>query len=381
MQYQREFLIQALIHVCRSFQYSTIRFAAARFMTVCFWLGAVAGLTPPAMGAQLVAHWTLDETASPYLDTSGNDAALVQDLQTATPTNGPGVVCTAAGLNWKQAPGLATRLTVTNPAVQTDSFGFSFWLRPVYLDLDNNLIAKEMPYTSAVSGSQRIAWQLRISETKYGGTAPLELIVRGNNPTNGSFFGNVLSTASIPLSTNSGTWFHVAGGYDAFSGNLSLFVNGVQSLATNGVPGARSSDGSPFDVGSVRNGSDFVASAPSLAFIDDLQIYNGPLAASDVAILIANPGQVSESYVITALSCPSATGDLTVTFNSTNTAVYNIEASTNLANFVPVATPIAVSEATTVTIPKANLDEAFGSTARPNVFFRINRLVITNSCD
>jgi Concanavalin A-like lectin/glucanases superfamily len=363
------------------FQYSTMRFAASRFITVCLCLRAVAGLMPAAIGAQLVAHWTLDETASPYLDSSGNGAALLQDVQTATSTNGPGVVCLAAGLNWNQVPGVATRLTVTNPAVQTDSFGFSFWLRPVYLDLNNNLIAKEMPYTSAVNGSQRIAWQLRISGTNLGGTAPLELIVRGNNPTNGSFFGNVLSTVSVPLSTNSGTWFHVAGGYDAFSGNLSLFVNGVQSLATNGVPGAHSSDGSPFDVGSVRNGSDFVASAPSLAFIDDLQLYNGPLAASDVAILMANPGQVSESYVITALSSPSAAGDLTITFNSTNTAVYNIEASTNLANFVPVATPIAVSDATTVTIPKANLDGAFGATVRPNVFFRIHRLVITNSCD
>ena len=358
-----------------------MRFATSRFITVCFWLGAVAGLMPAAIGAQLVAHWTLDETASPYLDSSGNGAALLQDVQTATSTNGPGVVCIAAGLNWHQVPGVATRLTVTNPAVQTDSFGFSFWLRPVYLDLNNNLIAKEMPYTSAVNGSQRIAWQMRISGTNLGGTAPLELIVRGNNPTNGSFFGNVLSTVSVPLSTNSGTWFHVAGGYDAFSGNLSLFVNGVQSLATNGVPGAQSSDGSPFDVGSVRNGSDFVASAPSLAFIDDLQLYNGPLAASDVAILMANPGQVSESYVITALSSPGAAGDLTITFNSTNTAVYNIEASTDLANFVPVATPIAVSNATTVTIPKANLDGVFGATVRPNVFFRIHRLVITNSCD
>ena len=209
----------------------------------------------------------------------------------------------------------------------------------------------------------------------------MELIVRGNNPTNGSFFGNVLSEVSVPLSTNSGTWFHVAGGYDAFGGNLSLFVNGVQSLANNGVPGAHSSDGSPFDVGSVRNGSELVASAPSLAFIDDLQLYNGPLAASDVAILMANPGQVSESYVITALSSPGTAGDVTITFNSTNTALYDIEASTNLANFIPVATPIAVSDSTTVTIPKANLDGVFGATARPNVFFRINRLVITNSCD
>ena len=148
-----------------SCQYSKIRFATSRFIIVCFWLGAVAGLMPVVMGTQLVARWTFDETASPYLDSSGNGAALVQDLQTATPTNGPGIVCTAVGLNWNQVSGVATRLTVTNPAVQTDCFGFSFWLRPVHLDLNNNLIAKEMPYTLAVSGSQRIAWQLRISGT------------------------------------------------------------------------------------------------------------------------------------------------------------------------------------------------------------------------
>jgi hypothetical protein len=368
-----------------SCSFSSLRLCAVArlsgFIAVCICLGVVAGLPPATMAATLVAHWTLDENVSPYSDCSADGATLVQDAQTAIATNGVGIVGPAAGLNWKQVPGVATRLTVTNAALQTDSFGFSFWLRPVYLGLNNNLIAKEMPYTTAVSGSQRISWQLRVSGTNWGGATPLELVVRGNNPTNGNFFGNVLSTIGVPFSTNSGAWYHVAGGYDAGSGNLSLYVNGVQSLATNGIPGAQSSDGSPFDVGSVRNGSDFVAYAPSLAFMDDLQLYNGPLAASDVAALLADPGHACESCIITAFTCQNTAGDLTITFNSTNSALYNVEASTNLADFVPVASPIAVGDSTTVTIPKSSLDGAFGPATRPNLFFRINRLVVTNSCN
>jgi hypothetical protein len=283
-------------------------------------------------------------------------------------------------LSWQQVQGISTRLSTTNAAVQTDSFGFSFWLRPVYLDPGNNLIAKEMPSTAVVSGSQQISWQVRISETNSGGNAPLEFIVRGNNPANRNFFGNVLSAISVPLYTNEGNWFYVAGGYNAATGCLSLFVNGLESVATNGIAGAQSSDGSPFDVGSVKNGSNFVTPGASV-YLDDVQLYNGPLTASDVAFLMANPGCASQSFIINSLSGPDTNGDLSITFNSTNTAMYNIQASTDLTTFISVATPIAVSDVTTVSIPGSSLNGAFGKAYPPNLYFRVSQLVISNSCD
>lgn len=352
----------------------------SRVIAIGFCFVTIAGLSPAVLAAKLIAYWTYDETGPPFLDSTGNAAALVQDPQTTPPITGPGIVAAATGLNWTQVPGISTRLYTTNAALQTDSFGFSFWLRPVYLDTNDNLIAKEMPYTIAVSGSQRIAWQVRLSETNAGGTAPLEFVIRGNNPTNGNFFGSVLSATNIPLFTNVSNWFHIAGGYDATSGYLTLFVNGLQSIATNSLAGAQSSEGSPFDVGSVKNGPDFVANAP-LAYLDDLQLYDAPLTSSDVAFLMSNPGHASQQYIITGLSTPESNGDMVITFNSTNTAVYNVEASTNLTTFVPVATPIAVGDVTTITIPKSSLDEAFGATIRSALYFRVSQLVISNTCN
>jgi len=350
------------------------------YVAVCLVFCAISVLTPTALAGKLVAHWTFDESGPPFSDTSGNSATLTLDPLTTAPLTGPGIVAAGTQLNWKQVPGTSTRLSSANAALQTDNFGFSFWLRPVYLDPGDNLIAKEMPATTAVSGSQRISWQVRISETNSNGSSPLEFVVRGNNPAIGNFFGNVLSAVSVPLFTNNANWFHVAGGYDTATGNLTLFVNGQESEATNSVAGARSSDGSPFDVGSVKNGANYVANAP-LVYLDDLQLYNGPLAAPDVAFLMANPGCVSQSFIISSLSGSGTNGNMVITFNSTNTAIYNVEASTDLATFIPVATPIAVGNVTTVTIPKSSLDEAFGAANRSKLYFRVSQLVISNSCD
>ncbi|HEV2330763.1 MAG TPA: LamG-like jellyroll fold domain-containing protein [Verrucomicrobiae bacterium] len=350
------------------------------YVAVCLVFCAISVLTPAVLAEKLVAHWTFDESGPPFSDSSGNSATLTLDPLTTAPVTGPGIVAAGTLLNWKQVPGTSTRLSSTNAALQTDSFGFSFWLRPVYLDPGNNLIAKEMPATTAVSGSQQISWQVRISQTNSNGSSPLEFVVRGNNPATGNFFGNVLSAVTVPLFTNSANWFHVAGGYDTATGSLTLFVNGLESEATNSVAGAQSSDGSPFDVGSVKNGANYVADAP-LIYLDDLQLYNGPLTAVDVAFLMANPGCVSQSFIISNLSGPDPNGNMVITFNSTNTAIYNVEASIDLSTFIPVATPIAVGNVTTVTIPKSSLDETFGPANRSELYFRVSQLIISNSCD
>lgn len=359
-------------------RYTTFRLSDV--ITICLCFCAVSVVIPAALAGTLVAHWTFDESGPPFSDSSGNSATLTLDPLTTAPLTGPGIVAAGTQLNWKQVPGTSTRLSSTNAALQTDSFGFSFWLRPVYLDPGDNLIAKEMPATTAVSGSQRISWQVRIGETNSNGSSPLEFVVRGNNPANGNFFGNVLSALSVPLFTTNANWFHVAGGYDTATGNLTLFVNGLESEATNSVAGAQGSDGSPFDVGSVKNGSNFVAYAP-LVYIDDLQLYNGPLTPSDVAFLMANPGCVSQSFIISSLSGPDTNGNMVITFNSTNSAVYNVDASTDLTTFIPVATSIAVGNVTTVTISKSRVNETFGAANRSQLYFRVSQLVISNSCD
>src|SRR5205823_2935214 len=97
------------------------------------------------------------------------------------------------------------------------------------------------------------------------------------------------SFVPLPIQATSVQWFHIAGGYDAATGALSLYVNGVEALS-NGVAGAQSSDGSPVVVGTVKNGPDVVAPG-GVGYFDDIQIFDAPLSAADVQALRANPGQ------------------------------------------------------------------------------------------
>jgi hypothetical protein len=266
-------------------------------VVACLAFSAIVGFADSSFAAHLVAYWKLDEAGSQfYADSSWNGIALTQDSDTTVARVAHGINGTAAQLNWQEVPGVSTRLFAQHAALQTDSFGFSLWINPVNLSPNDNLIAKEMPFDNSVPGYSRLAWQVHLGGDNGSGLASLEFIVRGNNRTQGNFFGNVSSAANIPLYADSNDWIHVAGGYDATTGALALFVNGVKYDSNNSSPGAHSSDGSPITIGSVRNGADFVAYAAG-ADIDDVQLYNGPVSASEVAALIANPGGVNSNSV------------------------------------------------------------------------------------
>ena len=341
-------------------------------ISVFFWSWVIAGIVSSASAASLVAHWSLNELASPYPDSGWNGVAMYQDQATTLAISGTGIASSGASLNWQAVPGTSTRLSATNSTLQIDSFGFSFWINPSYLNNSDNFIAKEMPYTTAVSGDHRIAWQVRVSGVNVGGTSPLEFIVRGNNPTNGNFFGNALSTVNVPLFTGTSNWIHIAGGYDASSGALTLYVNGHLSTSTNSVPGAHSSDGSPFDVGTAKNGSNFVVFAAG-TYVDDVQLYDGPLFAADVAFLMANPGQDIRPFTITQLACDSTTGNITATAISTNCLNLNyvVEASTNLVGFTMVTNLMLSGQKTVITLPKSTIDSVFGNGPRCSLFIRM----------
>jgi len=343
---------------------------------------AIAGITPSCLAQNLIAHWPLDEPASPYSDVGLNGITLLQDPTTTTAIAVPGIAGGAAELSWQSVPGTSTRLFATNSALQTDSFGFSFWINPNYLNNGDNFIAKEMPYTTVVSGAQSVAWQVRVGLTNTAGSAPIELIVRGNNPTNSNFYGNVFSTTKLPLFTSSSNWIHIAGGYDTTSGSLTLFVNGVQSTSGNSIPGARSSDGSPFDVGTGKNGANFAVFAAG-ANIDDVQLYNGPLSALDVVFLMANPGQDSRPFYITQMTVDPTSGNITASVISTNSAnmSYVTQVSTNLNGFVAITNVVTLGQATTITLPKSVVDSMFGAGSYSSLFLKIYLLNCFTGCD
>jgi hypothetical protein len=333
--------------------------------------------------SMMVAHWRLDETNAPYRDSGLASNPLILDINTTTASADLGIAGAGTELFWQSVPGISTRLFGTNSTLQTDSFGFSFWVNPIYMNAWDNLIAKEMAYNSGVPTYSRIAWQVHLVADQGNGYAPLEFIVRGDNRANGDFYGNVISTVALPLTTNNptGIWYHVAGGYDAATGGLRIFVNGTETDSGNGVAGAHNSDGSPFDVGTVKNGPDFVFFAAN-TIIDDVQIYNGSLESNDVAYLMANPGTPLGVPTVSQFTASDPNSNVTATFNSFYGQLYAADVSTNASNFL-FATNVTASSTdyTTVTLPKSVIDGIFGSGTRQQLYLRIRLLTKTPDCN
>ena len=293
----------------------------------------MAGVPVWAPAAGVVAHWHLNEDGPPFADAGAQAVALTGDIGTTPALALPGIEGSAALLH-VDSPPTATRLYADPAALPKDSFGFSFWIRPVSINPFDNLLAKEMAFNHGIPNDERMAWQVHI--LNGFGTAAVEFVVRGDDRTAGQFYGAVSSAAVVPLSGLATQWIHIAGGYDAHTGELRLFVDGSESVA-EGTPGATCSDGSPLAVGTAKNGSDIVAYAASTLF-EDLQLYDSPLYAEEVDYLMENPGQaLPGDFFVSSQSISTADGDVTVQFEATSGANYRVEAGTELDGFITVA--------------------------------------------
>lgn len=335
-------------------------------------LALLAGIPGSLQAQNLLAHWTLDlPQGATWPDSSTNNCNLYQDQNTTAAILEPGIAGYSAYLNY-QDPGPSTRLYSTNAALQTDSFGFSFWIQPIYLNDFDNFIIKESGYNNTIPDYAREAWQVHMLGNSGNGTAQIEFIVRGQN---GGFFGVVDSATNLTLYTGYTNWVHIAGGYDATTGDLSLFVNGLEADA-GGTAGAYNSDGSPFDIGTSANGPDYIAFAAG-TYIDDVQLYDSPLSATDVDFLMTNPGYALGSVVpappivISPFSYDAASGDMTLVFNSMSGTNYTIQASTDLIHWSAVSNLTAVASSTTNTLSKSLIDDVLGATPRTQLFLRI----------
>lgn len=262
--------------------------------------GAFAFSTSPLLSAapaRLLAHWTFDEAAPPYASDGPYALTLAQDASTTAAGTLPGLVSAATLVNWV-APGPATRLLCAAPQLQRNSFGFSFWLKPNYLDAFNSILGKEKLVQPLLQPWEKMAWQVQVGPNDGTGNAPLELVVRGAGA---GFYGNVFSDVKLALFQNIDRWIHVAGGYDATTGTLSLFVDGVANFNSSPAnAGAINSDGGALAVGTHKNGSDVVGYGSGAA-IDELQIYDAPLDADEVAFLRANPVRTAATRPVPAL--------------------------------------------------------------------------------
>lgn len=354
-------------------------------MAVCLGLGITGTFTNTSYGQNLLAHWSLDQISSiSWPDSSTNNCTLYQDPNTTTAEIVPGIAGNALFLNWQNPPGTSTHLYATNSALQSDSFGFSFWINPQYLNDFDNLMVKEIQTNSATEtlpGYAQLAWQVHMLGNNGSGAAPIEFVVRGDpayNEGGGDFYGVVQSSTNLPLYTNSVNigWINIAGGYDANLGNLYLYVNGVQSV-DYGTPGATNSDGAPLDIGTGEFGPGNYNTFSATTYIDDVQIYDSPLSQTNVDFLMAHPGltlgQTIPPNIHNFLFDP-VSGNATITFDSASGQSCSVDASTNLATgFITVTNLTASGSSTTVVIPKAILDQTFGATPnRQQVFYRVS---------
>jgi concanavalin A-like lectin/glucanase superfamily protein len=78
--------------------------------------------------------------------------------------------------------------------------------------------------------------------------------------------------------TQSGTWTHLTAVYQASTGDMLLYVNGV--LSATGNSAAHWNAASSFDVGRARWGSAWIDYLP--AAVDDVQVYGRPLFAEEI---------------------------------------------------------------------------------------------------
>jgi fructan beta-fructosidase len=334
-------------------------------------------ISPPAVrsfAGRLVAHWKLDE-AGPWIgDWSGHENNLTHDGTTSAPQKVAGVDGDGLLLSWQENPGVATRLSASGSALQIDSFGFSFWLRPVRLATGENLIAKEMPPTVG-EAFVRMAWQVQVGPDDGSGMAPLELVVRGCDRSRGNFFGSVISSAVVPLSIASDEWMHMAGGYDAGSGGLCLFVNG-EEFSSQGTPGARNSDGSWFNLGSVRNGLDFVAYGAIAAF-DDIQLYDAPLSAYEATYLKTHPGAqfTPDKHLKTTLFQCTPRGGFLIDFQSIPGWHYLVEGSHDLDEFRELSWLVADGPLTREIIGEETMEQVMGGSTLSRFFGHVRALL------
>ncbi len=326
-------------------------------------------LSPMAFGDP-VARWKFEQTTAPFADSGAGSIPLERDTNTTPPVSVTGQTGLGTRLDWQTVPGVGTRLYTYNQAFQTDSFGFSFWMKPALLNGGDNIIGKEMPATVVGPIYSRLAWQVQVMGNDGSGYAPLEFVVRGNNRTLGDFYGSVRSSVRLPLGSAMAEWVHVAGGYNVGTGQLSLFVNG-QAAYTAGAPGADNSDGSAFAIGTLVNGSGYCAFAGNTA-IDDMQAYAAPLSAYDAAYLRANPAQnLTTPFQITNV-VNNANGSSTVTFNSKPNWSYYLEGSKNATTYAWLQNVTGGSGATTTaTVTKATWDAATASLGGSGKHFRV----------
>lgn len=243
--------------------------------------------------AELQVHWKLDETSSFTASESvqGYNGALINFANATS--------------SWQSgAVNGALRFDGTNDHV---AHGYTF---PVtrgtishWLFLDNTNGSRVAVYQSDSTASP--------AYSGFGHNTPVQEIHTGMNGGRWSFMyqcgssdpGNVENLAGYGRFQVSGgvvvsqTWAHVAATWDQ-AGFMVLYVNGAEVSRTNMSIGVF--DSPAISVRQIGRVGDGTASRHWQGKMDDVQIYDAPLAAAEIKMLYDNPGSVISGRTLIA---------------------------------------------------------------------------------
>ena len=209
--------------------------------------------------AALLAHWTFDENSgTTAADSSGNGL-------TATTT---GATTWIAGVSGNAAND--PKFTVSAAASSTlalasgnTAFTISLWA--------NTTTSGGFAVLAGFEGT--------------GGTGDRYAIKTSGGNIEATI-GGAVAAANLPATSN-GNWIHIVAVNDPTAGHSRVYVNGVQSGADGSVINLSSST-SQWTMGTYwnSNGYDYTGA------LDDVQVYDEALTASDVTFLLNNAGSV-----------------------------------------------------------------------------------------
>ena len=148
------------------------------------------------------------------------------------------------------------------------------WIRPTASMPANGMIISK----HFTNGSR--AWDIRV-----GANAEVRFLVSDDTPWNGSSGNNAYTAATAANAAPLNTWVHVAGTWDRAAGLMTVYVDGAPA-STLSVPANLGINTTtvPMMVGAYNDNA--TGTAPRAFFagqIDDVQVYNRALGASEIA--------------------------------------------------------------------------------------------------
>ena len=246
--------MNALSHFVRRTGFAVILLGT----TLCFFGSPLSSF---AQSSGLVAAYSFDEgTGTAVLDQSGNN--LTGTIVGATWTTS-GRYGNALSFN-----GVSSYVDLGNPVALhlTGSMTLEAWIKAVANPSDDGQI---------IAKSNGAGWQLKTSPD----TGPHTFGVKVSAS---SSVGVQRYSTTVPAL---GTWYHIAGVYDAAAGTLSTYVNGALDNGTlrGTVPTAQIDQSVNVNIGRRTGGLYFNG------LIDEVRIYNRALSQAEIQVDMATP--------------------------------------------------------------------------------------------